>query len=305
MGNYKKTVVLLLLCLCLGACKKAEDRIQSYDSIVEKARSEEEKQEETNTASEKMQEKENEKSEQAEVGEFARSQSRNPEVESSGQGWSESAEQIASERSNRRKALDGILPSNLSSEGNGHLSDGKKLPAEERTLPPEEHGHSSGERTHTSEENARSPEGDTQPPGENTLPSDESTLPSEESSSDSGCEHEMVTSWYGEAPDCTHGGYRIVLCRLCGWVSGADSGSVDALEHTPVGQEIQHGNCREDTIIIYTCTACGQQVGYERYPEPGEHSWVYKEQQIWDEEKFAFITILVQVCERCNIQYQE
>lgn len=294
MGSYKKTAVLLLLCLCLGGCKKAEDRIQSYDSLAGNVYSEERKQEETNTASEKMQDKENEKSEQAKLRESAQIQSPNSEVGSSGSG-------------------------KATSEANGHASDesrsqaeGRTLPLEDRTLPSEENGRSSEENVRSSEENPQ-PSGEstlpsdesTQPSGENTLPSDESTKPSEEGSSDSGCKHEMVTSWYGEAPDCTHGGYRIVLCRLCGWVSEADSGSVEALEHTPVGQEIQHGNCREDTIIIYTCTACGQQVGYERYPEPGEHSWVYKEQQIWDEEKFAFVTILVQVCERCNIQYQE
>ena len=112
--------------------------------------------------------------------------------------------------------------------------------------------------------------------------------------------HQMTTQWYGEAPDCTHGGYQAVLCSVCGWVDETACKSVPPLEHMPVAQEMQHGNCREDTIIVYTCSYCKEQTGYERYPEREEHSWVTKETQVWDEEIFDFVTVSVECCERCN-----
>lgn len=117
--------------------------------------------------------------------------------------------------------------------------------------------------------------------------------------------HSMTTQWFGDAPTCTHGGYQAVLCDVCGWVDETACHSVAPLEHTPTGKEIQHGNCREDTIIVYTCSECGEQTGYERYPETEEHAWVIKETQVWDEEVYDFVTILVECCERCNLVMQE
>lgn len=114
--------------------------------------------------------------------------------------------------------------------------------------------------------------------------------------------HDMVTQWYGDPPDCTHGGYQAVLCVRCGWVDEAACGNVPALEHIPIAVETQHGNCREDTIIIYTCSQCGEQTGYERHTEPDEHKWVWKDTLVWDEEACEFVTVQIECCERCNIQ---
>ena len=117
--------------------------------------------------------------------------------------------------------------------------------------------------------------------------------------------HDLQIQWFGEEPDCMHGGYKIVLCASCGWVDKTACGEVPALEHALKAIEIQRGNCREDTIISYICTVCGNQIKYERYTEPDEHDWVRKETELWDEEQFEFVTQSVECCERCNKVKQE
>ena len=112
--------------------------------------------------------------------------------------------------------------------------------------------------------------------------------------------HRLVTQWYGEAPDCSHGGYQIVICEECGWVDEEAGGKVPPLEHISQGEEIQHGNCTEDTVIVYICSFCGEQTGYERHTEPGEHKWVVKEAEVWDEAALSFQKVTVECCERCN-----
>ncbi|MBQ8232541.1 MAG: hypothetical protein IJZ34_11530 [Lachnospiraceae bacterium] len=112
--------------------------------------------------------------------------------------------------------------------------------------------------------------------------------------------HDLITQWYGAPPDCSHGGYQMVWCSQCGWVDEAACKSVPPLEHTPIGEEIQHGNCKEDTIVVYTCSQCGEQTGFERYTEPDEHNWVTKEMEVWDEENLAFIIQPFECCEWCN-----
>ena len=112
--------------------------------------------------------------------------------------------------------------------------------------------------------------------------------------------HKLQIQWYGEEPDCMQGSYRIVSCVECGWIDEEACGSVPALEHIPVAEEIKHGNCREETIVAYICTRCREEVGYERYIESEEHSWVKKQAEIWDEEKFAFVSSVIECCERCN-----
>ena len=112
--------------------------------------------------------------------------------------------------------------------------------------------------------------------------------------------HDLITQWYGAPPDCSHGGYQMVWCSQCGWVDEAACKSVPPLEHTPIGEEIQHGNCKEDTIVVYTCSRCGEQTGFERYTEPDEHNWVMKEMEVWDEENLTFEIQSFECCEWCN-----
>ncbi len=112
--------------------------------------------------------------------------------------------------------------------------------------------------------------------------------------------HQMEVQWYGDPPDCTKGGYRAVICKICGWVEEEACSRVEPLGHTPQAKELMHGNCRKDTIIVYTCTVCGEETGYDRYPEADEHKWVWKESVVWDESSVAFVKRQLQCCERCN-----
>lgn len=112
--------------------------------------------------------------------------------------------------------------------------------------------------------------------------------------------HSMTTQWFGEPPTCTRGGYQSVVCSRCGWVDADACGDVPPLGHDTVGREIQHGNCRDYTVIEYTCSRCGELVSIDRHNEPDEHEWVWKEDSVWDDETFGFVTIRVECCERCN-----
>ena len=114
--------------------------------------------------------------------------------------------------------------------------------------------------------------------------------------------HDMVVEWYGEPPDCVNEGYCVALCDRCGWIDEAACSSVPALEHVPVASELQHGNCREDTIIVYICSVCGEQTGYERYPELDEHEWVLKDTLVWDEASFSYKITQIECCDRCNLR---
>lgn len=114
--------------------------------------------------------------------------------------------------------------------------------------------------------------------------------------------HDLITEWYGEEPTCQHGGYRMVYCQTCGWVDETACASVEPLEHIPQMEELQHGNCREDTIIVYVCSECGEQTGYERHQESDEHNWVWKDTLVWDEASLAYIVTSVECCERCNLR---
>ena len=112
--------------------------------------------------------------------------------------------------------------------------------------------------------------------------------------------HSMTVQWFGEPPTCTRGGYQTPVCSICGWVDADACGDVPPLGHECVGKEVQHGNCRDYTIIEYSCIRCGELVEVDRHNEPDEHSWVWKEDSIWDDELGEFVTIKVECCERCN-----
>lgn len=113
-------------------------------------------------------------------------------------------------------------------------------------------------------------------------------------------EHKMEVLWYGEPPSCTQGGYRIEMCSECDWVDDMGSGSVPPLEHELTAEELHHGNCVEDTIIVYICKNCNEQIKYERHPEQEEHKWIYKTITVWDEESRSFREERICCCERCD-----
>lgn len=132
--------------------------------------------------------------------------------------------------------------------------------------------------------------------------------PSGEASMERTCQehvHRMSVQWFGEAPNCTHGGYQMAICTLCGWVDEEACGEVAALAHTPAMYIRKQGNCKEDTVIVYECTACGEQSGYERHPEPDKHCWITGESVFWDERIADFVTRQVIYCELCGIQRAE
>ena len=112
--------------------------------------------------------------------------------------------------------------------------------------------------------------------------------------------HSMTVQWFGEPPTCTRGGYQTSVCSKCGWVDANACGDVPPLGHENIGTETQHGNCVDDTIIVYTCSRCGEQTGFERHNEPDEHKWVWKEDLIWNDEIGELVTVKVECCERCN-----
>lgn len=112
--------------------------------------------------------------------------------------------------------------------------------------------------------------------------------------------HTMEVLWYGGPPSCTQGGYRIEMCSECGWVDEERTGSVPPLEHELSAKEIQHGNCVEDTILVYICNNCKEQIKYERYPEPEAHEWVLQTITVWDETEYCFREEQIYCCKRCN-----
>lgn len=117
--------------------------------------------------------------------------------------------------------------------------------------------------------------------------------------------HHMSLQWFGEAPDCTHGGYQMAICTICGWVDQSACGEVMALAHTPAIIIQQQGNCREDTVIVYKCTVCGEQIGYERHTESDGHRWMTGETTFWDERVMDFVTQQIWYCELCGMQGAE
>lgn len=112
--------------------------------------------------------------------------------------------------------------------------------------------------------------------------------------------HKLITKWFREEPSCFQGGYRIVICSECGWVDEAACGSVEPLPHELVATELQHGNCIEETIIVYICKNCNEQIDYERHVEPDEHKWIWRKKAEWDANTYTFVEKNVLCCERCN-----
>ena len=114
--------------------------------------------------------------------------------------------------------------------------------------------------------------------------------------------HSMEEQWFGEMPTCDRGSYLNIVCSVCGFVQSSES--VPALGCvSDAGEELFHGNCREETIVIYHCIRCGRETGYYRHYEPDEHDWITaRTDPEWDEEAFDFVSREVTCCSRCGIE---
>lgn len=114
--------------------------------------------------------------------------------------------------------------------------------------------------------------------------------------------HSMEEQWFGEMPTCDRGSYLNIVCSVCGFVQSSES--VPALGCvSDAGEELFHGNCREETIVVYHCIRCGRETGFDRHYEPDEHDWITaRTDPEWDEEAFDFVSREVTCCSRCGIE---
>ena len=114
--------------------------------------------------------------------------------------------------------------------------------------------------------------------------------------------HRMEEQWFGEMPTCDRGSYLNIVCSVCGFVQSSES--VPALGCvSDAGEELFHGNCREETIVVYHCIRCGRETGFDRHYEPDEHDWITaRTDPEWDEEAFDFVSREVTCCSRCGIE---
>lgn len=114
--------------------------------------------------------------------------------------------------------------------------------------------------------------------------------------------HSMEEQWFGEMPSCDRGSYLNIVCSVCGFVQSSES--VPALGCvSDAGEELFHGNCREETIVVYHCIRCGRETGFDRHYEPDEHDWITaRTDPEWDEEAFDFVSREVTCCSRCGIE---
>lgn len=114
--------------------------------------------------------------------------------------------------------------------------------------------------------------------------------------------HSMEEQWFGEMPTCDRGSYLNIVCSVCGFVQSSES--VPALGCvSDAGEELFHGNCREETIVVYHCIRCGRETGFDRHYESDEHDWITaRTDPEWDEEAFDFVSREVTCCSRCGIE---
>ncbi len=104
--------------------------------------------------------------------------------------------------------------------------------------------------------------------------------------------------YWPEAPTCSHGGYYNISCSVCG--EHLDSGSDNALPHTEVATEIQHGNCVAATVISIDCGVCGVPIRRESHTEPEEHDWIKDTAEYFNEETLQWEIIEGEYCSRCG-----
>lgn len=114
--------------------------------------------------------------------------------------------------------------------------------------------------------------------------------------------HLLEDSWFGDPPTCTRGGYLNRYCSRCGYLES--STSVPPLEHVPdQGTEMHHGNCRDETIVVYCCVMCSEEIGFERYYETDEHDWIWVDTDpVWSDEAGDFVTKHIECCSRCGTE---
>ena len=110
--------------------------------------------------------------------------------------------------------------------------------------------------------------------------------------------HLWEKTYWPEAPTCRNGGYYYQTCARCG--EKGESGTDPALPHTQVQTEIRHGNCTEETVLVFTCSSCGIELGRDGHTEPNDHDW----QQVSYEERNLITgemeTKTVTACSRCH-----
>ncbi len=110
--------------------------------------------------------------------------------------------------------------------------------------------------------------------------------------------HIWEKTYWPEAPTCRNGGYYYQTCSKCG--EKGESGTDPALPHTYVATEICHGNCTDVTVIEYTCSSCGTNLGRDVHTEPNDHDWhkvSYEERNLITGE---METKTVIACSRCH-----
>ncbi len=110
--------------------------------------------------------------------------------------------------------------------------------------------------------------------------------------------HIWEKTYWPEAPTCRNGGYYYQTCSQCG--EKGESGTDPALPHTYVATEICHGNCTDVTVIEYTCSSCGTNLGRDVHTEPNDHDWhevSYEERNLITGE---METKTVTACSRCH-----
>lgn len=102
-------------------------------------------------------------------------------------------------------------------------------------------------------------------------------------------------------PDCKGGAQYNVYCTVCG--EPLESGADDALPHSEVGTEIQHGNCVVSTVISYDCSICGTHIRNDSFTTD-DHDWVTGEYDFFNVETLEWEKKQNTVCSRpgCSAQ---
>lgn len=122
-----------------------------------------------------------------------------------------------------------------------------------------------------------------------------------ETSTGGGLGHDFQITFWNTEPTCSGEAYYRLICSRCE-ENGGD-GTAPPLGHSPVSEEICHGDCSTETIVVTTCSSCGLELGRNSWYEDEGHEWVTgTSQPIWSEEVQDFVTYEVTYCTKCNAQ---
>lgn len=116
---------------------------------------------------------------------------------------------------------------------------------------------------------------------------------------ESECIHDYRKSYWPTAPTCANGADYVMICSKCGDSDGLGYRWEDALPHTPVGREENHGNCVEYTIIVTECCVCGLELSRDGYYEE-EHDWVEGTYEEFNLETLEWENKSSIYCSRCG-----